>query len=206
MDVDTYEKLGDDHEIVVLRPDTEPQALATADLAARRELPERPVIGLIDNGKPGARELLSVLAEELGKRVGRGADAVLVSKPSASYPIPDDEAAQLASRCDVVVAGLGDCGACSSCSVHDAVKIEIAGTPATVLITEPFQAIVASNAAKLGMPGYHVLTVPHPVWGKDDDELRALALQIVDAAISQVTSAGEAADPAHARVAEASGR
>jgi hypothetical protein len=43
-----------------------------------------------------------------------------------------------------------------------------------VLITEPFQAVVASNALKLGVPGYHTLVVPHPIWGKDDDELRAL--------------------------------
>lgn len=65
--------------------------------------------------------------------------------------------------------------------------MELAGTPATVLITEPFQAVVASNALKLGAPGYHSLTVPHPIWGKSKDELRTLALQIVDAAVAQLT-------------------
>jgi hypothetical protein len=68
------------------------------------------------------------------------------------------------------------------------VKVELAGTPATVLITEPFQGVVASNAAKLGAPGYHFLTVPHPVWGKDEDELRALAARVVDAAVAQLTA------------------
>ena len=72
--------------------------------------------------------------------------------------------------------------------MHDAIKVELAGTPATVLITEPFQTVVASNAVKLGAPGYHFLTVPHPIWGKDEDELRALALQIVDAAVTQLTA------------------
>ena len=52
--------------------------------------------------------------------------------------------------------------------------MEQRGIPATVLITEPFQTVVASNAAKLGAPGYHNLAVPHPIWGKDEDELRAL--------------------------------
>jgi hypothetical protein len=67
------------------------------------------------------------------------------------------------------------------------VLIEQRGTPATVLITEPFQTVVASNAAKLGVPGYHTLTVPHPVWGKDADALRALARPLVEQALAQLT-------------------
>jgi hypothetical protein len=68
------------------------------------------------------------------------------------------------------------------------VKVELAGTPATVLITEPFQGVVASNAAKLGAPGYHFLTVPHPVWGKSEDELRELARRVADPAAAQLTA------------------
>ena len=67
-------------------------------------------------------------------------------------------------------------------------KVELAGTPATVLITEPFQTVVASNAVKLGAPGYHFLVVPHPVWGKDDDELRELVSRIADTAVAQLTA------------------
>ena len=51
--------------------------------------------------------------------------------------------------------------------------------PATVLITEPFQGIVASHAARLGAPGYHALVVPHPIWSKDEAGLEALARQVV---------------------------
>jgi hypothetical protein len=64
--------------------------------------------------------------------------------------------------------------------------IERQGTPATVLITEPFQAVVASNAAKLGAPGYHSLVVSHPIWGKDEAALRDLAGSIVDRALAQL--------------------
>ena len=67
-------------------------------------------------------------------------------------------------------------------------KVELAGTPATVLITEPFQTVVASNAVTLGAPGYHFLVVPHPVWGKDDDELRETSSRIADAAVAQLTA------------------
>jgi hypothetical protein len=66
------------------------------------------------------------------------------------------------------------------------VKVEAQGTPATVLITEPFQGVVASAAAKLGAPGFHTLTVPHPVWGKDEAALRALARPLVASALSQL--------------------
>jgi hypothetical protein len=68
--------------------------------------------------------------------------------------------------------------------------LEQQGTPATVLITEPFQTVVATSAAKLGAPGYHTLTVPHPVWGKSEDELRALARPLVPAALAQLTGRG----------------
>jgi hypothetical protein len=64
--------------------------------------------------------------------------------------------------------------------------IEEQGTPATVLITEPFQSIIASHAAKLGAPGYHTLVVPHPIYGKTDEELRRLITPIVDVALAQL--------------------
>lgn len=65
--------------------------------------------------------------------------------------------------------------------------IESAGTPATVLITEPFQGLIATGAVKLGAPGYHSLVIPHPIWGKGPDELRELATLIADSALAQLT-------------------
>lgn len=67
--------------------------------------------------------------------------------------------------------------------------LEEAGVPATVLITEPFQGIVATHAAKLGAPGYHALVVPHPIWSRDEAGMEALARQVVDAAVAQLTGA-----------------
>jgi hypothetical protein len=64
--------------------------------------------------------------------------------------------------------------------------LEQQGTPATVLITEPFQSVVASSAAKLGAPGFHSLVVPHPVWGKDEPALRDLARLVVGTARAQL--------------------
>jgi hypothetical protein len=94
--------------ITVLRPDTDAPPAATVELAPRAELPERPVVGLVANGKPLSRELLTMLAEELGARLGRKLELELFSKPSAAYPIGDDEATMLAARSHLVITGLGD--------------------------------------------------------------------------------------------------
>jgi len=68
--------------------------------------------------------------------------------------------------------------------------IEQRGTPATVVITEPFQTIIATHAAKLGAPGFHSVVVPHPVYGKTDVELQELAATMADRAIAQLISNG----------------
>jgi hypothetical protein len=69
--------------------------------------------------------------------------------------------------------------------------IEERGTPATVMITEPFVQVIASHASKLGAPGYHTLVVPHPIYGKSLVELRRLVTPIADVALAQLL--GEAA-------------
>ena len=66
--------------------------------------------------------------------------------------------------------------------------MEERGTPATVVITEPFQTLIATHAAKLGAPGFHSVTVPHPVYGKTGAELQELASIMVDRAIAQLTA------------------
>jgi hypothetical protein len=94
--------------ITVLRPDTEAPPASTVELAPRGELPDQAVIGLIANGKPLAKEILTVLAQEVAKRIDRDVTLDLVAKPSAAYPIDDDEAKLLAARSHLVIAGLGD--------------------------------------------------------------------------------------------------
>jgi hypothetical protein len=65
--------------------------------------------------------------------------------------------------------------------------IEERGTPATVVITEPFQTIIATHSAKLGAPGFQAVVVPHPVYGKTGAELRELAATMVERTLAQLT-------------------
>ena len=93
-------------EIVVLRPDDPAPPPAAVALAPRTRV-ERPVIGIVDNGKPHARELLELLAKELHDRFGPG-EVELLRKPSAAYTITPEQARDLAARAHIVVTGVGD--------------------------------------------------------------------------------------------------
>jgi hypothetical protein len=171
----------------VHRPDLEDPAVDPVELAARGRLPDDAHLLLVDNGKAKAKDLLLYLASELEQRLPI-ATVEVVSKPGAGYVIEDDQVVELAGRADLVIAGLGDCGACSACSLQDALLFERAGVPATVLITEVFIANVARFADSLGCPGYHSLVVPHPAATKSDEQLRGFAAAVADAAVEQLAA------------------
>jgi hypothetical protein len=155
-------------------------------MAPRRSFGDGARLTLIDNGKPKARELLLMIADGLRARFPI-VNVEVFAKGSASRVIDDDEIAALAQSSDAVIAGLGDCGACSACSLGDALKMEGAGVPATVLISDVFVGHIASFSVSMGMPGYHTAVVPHPVSSKDDEQLAAYATSVVDVIASQLT-------------------
>ncbi|MBI3965650.1 MAG: hypothetical protein HY329_08445 [Chloroflexi bacterium] len=89
----------------VLNPVAEATA-APKQLAPRPSQLKGAVLGIVDNGKPGAALLLKELERLL---VDRGAHPrVLWREKIATYPLPAAELAELARECDVVVAGVGD--------------------------------------------------------------------------------------------------
>lgn len=166
-------------------------------LAERRPLPPDARLTLIDNGKPKAVELLSMIADGLRQRFSIG-QVEIFHKGAASRVIDEDEVASIAASSDAVIAGLGDCGACSACSLGDAIKMEIAGVPSTVLISDVFIGNIASFAVAMGMPGYHSAVVPHPVSSKDSEQLAAYAAAVVDQVARQLTGS-VSAEPVSAR-------
>lgn len=95
-------------QITVLRPDTPDTPRPRLDLASRDVLPLRPVIGLIANGKPLARGLLEVLADELRTPLHRDIEVRLIEKPNAAYPITAVQADGMAARAHFVITGVGD--------------------------------------------------------------------------------------------------
>ena len=69
-----------------------------------------------------------------------------------------------------------------SCSVHDLVRLERLGVATAGVGTEPFADEALEQAALLGMAGYRMVWVPHPVQLLTPDELAARA----DAAMAPI--------------------
>ncbi len=94
-------------DIVVLRPDEEPQAAVSVAYAPRGAVPEDAHVVLIENGKPRARDLMQFVANELQERYPI-ATVEIFSKASAGKPIEADEAKEMAARAHLVITGVGD--------------------------------------------------------------------------------------------------
>lgn len=155
-------------------------------LASRSNTLRDKRLTLIFNRKPKGKELLTMVGDRLRERAGV-ASVELYTKAAASVIIDDSEVKAIADRSDIVITGLGDCGACSACSLADAIKMETAGVPSTILITDVFSGNCASFAATMGMPGYHTVAFPHPVSSKDDGQLERYAEKVIDQVIVQLT-------------------
>ena len=70
-------------------------------------LPKAPVVGLIDNTKSRASDLLNAIGRSL---VGRGAASsyFVWSKADAAHSITTEQRAELLARAHVIVSGVGD--------------------------------------------------------------------------------------------------
>ena len=74
---------------------------------AWKSIPGKPVLGLIDNAKPRAGDLLAALGRVL-ERQGVIGSHFTVRKGSASEPINAEQRADLLARAHVIVSGVGD--------------------------------------------------------------------------------------------------
>src|SRR5579871_5231668 len=174
--------------IQVLTPTEAAQPADPISLAPRGELPADAHLTLICNGKAKAREVLEMLTEELRGSLSIG-EVEIHSKVGAGTPLPAEVTAELAQRSDLVITALGDCGACSAASLHDALQFELHGVPATVIITDVFQRSVASHARELGAEGYHNAVLPHPMSSRDDEHIRRCVHDIAATVLEQLTAA-----------------
>jgi hypothetical protein len=163
-------------DVIVVRPDRAVASFAARPLAQRSKPQRGDRIVLIDNGKPNAAALLRAFADRVAVLLDLDpSDIEIERKPSAGVPIAADRAEALAERASFAITGLGDCGGCSACSVHDAIIFEGLGVPAIPIITEPFQGLCGMVADRLGLPSIAPMVVPHPVSTKDQAWLEHLA-------------------------------
>ena len=131
-------------------------------------------IGLLENGKTNAEKFLTMVGEILVSRYGAKSFA-MYSKEALSKPAPRAVLDALVGDSDVAVTGIGDCGSCSTNSVHDGIEIEKLGIPAVAVATEAFLPGFDALTKMRGMPDYRFAVVPHPLGVLFDDELRGRA-------------------------------
>jgi len=92
--------------LLLVDPTTQPTATSFDGAARIADLSNRRV-GLIDDSKPNAKELLEEIVSLLDQRCGV-ADIEYHRKPSASKPATPEVIAALSRDCDYVIIGVGD--------------------------------------------------------------------------------------------------
>ncbi len=143
-------------------------------------------LGLLANTKRNAEQFLSDVGRELADRYGVQV-VVAARKPSIVETAPEQIMAELRAECDVVVAGVGDCGSCSASAVADGILLEQAGVPAAVIVSDAFTVSASAMADLRHAPGYRYVTTPHPVANLTPDGVRARAAQAVPAIVALLT-------------------
>lgn len=134
-------------------------------------------VGLLDNSKAGARVIIDTLGARLTER-HPSASVIRARKVHASIPMTDEIRNEL-GKADLVIAALGDCGSCTSWTVHDAVALEQDGTPTIVACTKPFETFARAQADALGHP-LRLVVLDHPIAELPDAEVVGRTEAVLD--------------------------
>jgi len=160
--------------MIVLDPTQSPSpddAAAGLPVSARLDTLNGKVIGLWNNQKLNAAKLLEFIRDELEKhydfKVVRG-----VYDPGNL--MPEDGWGDV-DQCDAIILANGDCGACSTSGIVNAIELEKRGIPTTIVCTTPFTEAVITSASLRGMPSIQWAVVNHPIGSLGEDELRKRA-------------------------------
>jgi hypothetical protein len=187
MTIDTRQRLR------LVDPTTQPVAADFVGAPRLRDLSNKRV-GLIDDSKLNARELLEEVVSLLDSRFGV-ASVDYHRKPSASKPASPETIERLARECDYVVVGVGDRSSCSACSVHDGIHVDKAGTPSVTICTDAFVRTFGAMAAIWGAPSYPVIFTQHPIGPLSREQLRARGDEMIDRIVAVLTGTEPPASP-----------
>ena len=135
-------------------------------------------IGVVENTKKNAETVLRSLAQHLVETYEMKLEIVM--HKFYRSPLTDDQIRELKTSADFVIAGVGDCGACSSGSLLDAVILEKAGMPAIPIITDAFDATAKEMAELWGVPEFRYVMMPHPLASLTAAEMELRASGLID--------------------------
>ena len=151
---------------------------------ARADVP-RLAVHLLDNGKWNANHLFSGIEAAIAPAVRQ----VTRSKKFHYSVVADGPLLEaIAASAGLVITGVGDCGSCTSCSVHDAVELERLGVPTVLISTSNFMAESSLQADLLGMTKIRVLEIEHPIASRSREHMEELGRRIVDTCVDLLVS------------------
>ena len=161
-------------------------------MAARRPLAGARV-GLVSNGLGRAEDLLGAVYCLLRDEAG-AAGAVTVRKPHRSVPPLPEDWDRLLTDADVVIAGFGGCGSCSTRTIRDAMELEWAGIPSVALVHEDMLPAVNAMTRLADMPDYPYVVVGRARTSICDWDDAAVATVAKEVASETAALLGGAAD------------
>jgi|SRR5271155_5142470 len=137
------------------------------------DVPQRPAtidgkrIAVLPNWKTGLRPFMRVLADRFNSDTDVKNAFYLETDWLFTHPDRVGRIGpavdKLAKECDLMVAGVGDCGGCTLWSVRACVEFEKRGIPASVIVTDVFEHRAHQLLTSLGYPHIPVLVVANPV-------------------------------------------
>lgn len=128
-------------------------------------------LGLYNNDKLNSVRLLELIAEDLARDF---AFEVQTGNYWAFKLMEPAEWGDIGS-CNAVILANGDCGACSSSGIANAMELEKRGIPCLLVSTPPFLDAVATMARLGGMPDIAWAVVDHPLGSLGEHELSGRA-------------------------------
>ena len=161
--------------LTVLDPTQSPLAedsSANLPIAPRLDTLDGKTLGLWSNEKINASRLLEMIQEELAKHYQF---EVVRGTYDPGNLMPHDGWGDV-DQCDAVILANGDCGACSTSGIVNAIELEKRAIPTLLVSTPPFTEAVRVSALLSGMPTIRWALIEHPVASLDDIELRERAI------------------------------
>lgn len=156
-----------DQDEEILNPFADEVEAKGTELAERLSAVDSARVALFSNTKKNADHFLT----EVGARLeaDHGADVSAVTYKDVATSAADDELYDQLEAYDAVLIAYGDCGSCSSWTMHDAFQLEEAGTPTVVFCTEEFTTLCQYEAENQGVPGLPIVQIEHPIADLDPE-------------------------------------
>ena len=134
-------------------------------------------LAILDNSKWNANKILRSSVKALERQFSFGTITYYV-KDSFSKDAAPELIEEIATKNDLVLTAIGDCGSCCSCCIRDAISLETRGIPSVAIITTEFVRETELTRRAVGMEGLIPVVIDHPVSSITQSEVEARAAQV----------------------------